>query len=336
MKKLLFSLIFLFIGLALFFQVSEQVGWQEIKKAFSDFSAAKMAPVLFLGFLAAFIGNLRWRKILKSKGYFIPLKDLFGHYLASFAITYLVPMVAFGGEAFRGYILKGKNGVSFEKGMAASFIDGIFEYVSEWLIIFLGLTFFFLKIGLFSSNPEFVFLFFLLFLAGSAVFVFIAFRKKTVIKLFFHLDDGHPGLKIEKDIFDFFNSKNPAFQTACILSLAKIFTRLTEFAILVNFLGESVSLASAFAVLGVSVLAMAPPVSADIGTHDFVSVFLFKKLQMNPAKGAAFASAIRGVNLFLSLVGLFFLIKFSLESLRDSLFKKAEKLSSKINRIKHD
>lgn len=318
------------MGLTLFFWVFNQVGWEEMEKMLLQISFLKMILVVFLGFLAALIGNLRWKRILRSKGYIIPLRDLLGHYLASFAITYLAPMVAFGGEMFRGYILKGQNGISIEKGMAASFIDGIFEYISEWVTVFVGLVFFFLKIGFFSTNLEIVLLTFIVFFGSLAIFIFIAFKKKTIIKLFLNLDEENPSIKIEREIFDFFDFKNKAFMTAVTLSLLKIFIRLTKFGVLISFLGETASFANVFAVLGISVLAMAPPVSADIGTHDFVSVFLFKNLGMNPAAGAVFASIIRGVNLILSFVGLFFLIKFGFESLRDSLFKKVEKLSSKI------
>ncbi|MBL7156289.1 MAG: flippase-like domain-containing protein [Candidatus Pacebacteria bacterium] len=326
MKKLLFSLVLVFVGLALFFSLFSKIGLNAIKQSFVGIFSLKGFTIIFLGFFITFLGTLRWKNILKSKGYVIPLKDLFGHYLAGFAIAYLAPMAIFGREVFKGYILKGSNGISYEKGMSASFIDGIFEYISEWIIVLLGLSFFFLRLGFFSTQPKIIFLTLFIFIGALLIFAFIAFRKKSIIKLFLDIDKQNQGLIIEKEVFNFFELKNKTFHIAIIFSIIKIFAKLAQYSLLLILLNESISISTAFSVLGISVLAMAPPISADLGTHDWASVILFDKLGMEPATGAAFASIIRAVNLLISFVGIIFLIKFGFESLKDSLFNKIERL----------
>lgn len=327
MKKLVFSLISLILGITLFFWLWNEIGWQEIKNNFLRLSVLEAGFLILLSFLIVFLGAIRWRTILKSKGYNFSLKELYAHYLAAFAITYLAPVIVLGGPIFRGYVLssKEKKTVALEKGMAISFIDEVFEYVSAWLMVFSALFLLFLTAGLPLKELRLAILLGFLFLAGF-IFYYFLIKKKSLIKLLFKAEEQNNGVKIEREILAFFEIKNKFFQKAFFLSLAKLSVRFFQYWLLLNFLGKPVSFLSGIIVLGVSILSMAPPVSADFGTHDLGSTILFEKIGLGKGAGIAFASLVRGLNLILSILGIGFLIKIGFDNLQQKLFKQISKI----------
>ncbi len=327
MKRFLFSLASLFLGIGLFLCLLNQAGWQEVKKTILAFSSIEGAFLFVLGFANTLLGALRWREILKSKGCFFSLKELYGHYLASFAITYLAPLIVFGGVFFRGYVLnlKGKNSAPLSKAMIASFIDGIFEHGSEVITALLGLISLFFLISFPFKAFRIAILILVIFL-GAIFFYYFFLKKKSFIKIFLKIDERNRGRKMEKEILSFFNPKNNIFQKAVFLSLAKTFLTLFQYWILISFLGKSISFLTAISVLGMSVIFMAPPISADIGAHDLGSAFLFGRLGLGRETGIVFASIVRGINLILAVGGIIFLIKAGFITLRQKIFKKIGKI----------
>ena len=266
--------------------------------------------------------------ILAEKGYYFTLKDLFSHYLASFSITYLAPLVIIGGEVFKGYVLNSRkeNSTSLEKGLGASFIDGIFEHGSEWIIVALGLFSSFLLVkNPFSFEQLFVIFIVIFLIVGFSWY--ILFKKKSLIKLFFGVGEENQIRRIEKEILTFFRIKNKFFQKAIVLSFAKIIVRLFQCWVLVQFLGFHISIFTALFILGASTFFMAPPVSADIGTHDFGSAILFYELGMGQEVGLVFASIFRVLNLILSIFGIFFLIRFGFSFLKEKILGIIERIS---------
>lgn len=329
MKKIIFSIVFLFLGVVLFFWLLNETGLKEIKTTLLRLSGVEGSFLLLLGALCALLGTLRWREILKSKGYWFSLKELYGYYLASFAITYLAPMIAFGGEMFRGYVLnlKDEHSTALNQGMAASFIAGIFEYVFEWLAIFLGLGACFFTTNIYFKNHNLVIFLIVLFLSGGFL-AYRIFKKKSLIKLLFNVGEDNRGRMIEKETLAFFRLSNKTFRKAFLISIVKASLRLFQYWLLVQFLGKPVSLLYAVSILGVSVLAMAPPISADVGTHDLGSAILFENLGMGQETGIVFASIVRGINLVLAFGGICFLVKAGFATIQQKLFEAIDKIST--------
>jgi len=337
MKTTIFSILSLLLGFALFFWLFNQIGWHGIKQSFSQLSGMGGIIALILAVFYTLFGALRWREILKNKGFYFSAKELYGSYLASFAITYLAPLVFFGGEIFRGYILNQKKQEknSLEKGIAASIIDGIFEYISEFLIVVCGIITLFFTINL-RLNILYTLMSSIVLIILGIIFYYFFIKKKSLIKIFFKTNEHNHGTIIEKEIISFFDFKNHFFQKAVLFSFVKIMLRFFQYWILLEFLGGSVSLLFAVSTLGVSVLSMLPPVSADIGTHDFGLALLFEKMGLGREAGIVFASVIRGINLILSVFGLVFLIKVGIDVLQGRLFKKIDKIISKINNFENE
>src|SRR4030042_758613 len=152
LKKIFLFLFSLIVGVVLFFIVLNAVGWQEVKEALRIFTGWHGLLIILLSFLVVVIGTWRWKAILEDLGVQMPMKRLFGPYLAGFSLMFLVPVLIWGGETFRSYALKQEHLISWPKGMASVIIDRILEWTVNLLVIFAGGTFFILKMGLPSKE----------------------------------------------------------------------------------------------------------------------------------------------------------------------------------------
>ena len=129
-KKIILFFLFLFLGIGLLIWVTNFIGWQEIKSAFLIFAGWQGAIILLLTGAMLFFGLWKWQVILKSQGYVLPLRKMAGPYLAGFSLVYLFPMIIFGGEIFKGYILKEKFSIPWKNGITSIIIDKILEATS--------------------------------------------------------------------------------------------------------------------------------------------------------------------------------------------------------------
>jgi len=327
MKRSVFALISLFLGIILLFGLLKHIGWQEIKSTLLKVSILEIFYLLFLGFIYSILGSLRWREILNSQGYKFSIKEIYERDLAASSITYLVPQIPFGAEVFKGYILnsKGKNSASLEKGLTGVFIDGIFEYATQWVLITLGVISGIFILALPFKNFQIVA--FVLALSLIGFFIYNLFsRKESMIKMFFKVDEENKVRLIEKEIMSFFNIKNPTFQKAFLFSFATGLVKLFQYWTIVEFFGKSIPLSTAFTIVGLSIIFMGAPVGADLGTLDFGSALLFKQLGLGEGVGVAFALMVRLNNLTFGLLGVLCLIKLSLVELRHKIVEKIGKI----------
>jgi hypothetical protein len=91
---------------------------------------------------------------------------------------------------------------------------------------------------------------------------------------------------------------------------------------LVNFFGKNLSFLSTLSILAFSYLAMMIPIPAVLGIHEGVQAFTFDALKLGVGFGTAFALVIRGADLILALIGIFFSFKLGSELLSEELLKK--------------
>src|SRR3989338_4621944 len=156
-KKIFFSFASLLIGAGLLLWVIDFIGWQETKAAFLFFSWWQGGTIVLLTSLIIFLGAWKWKIILNSQGCNLSLKQLFNPYLVGFSITYLFPILFFGGELFRGYFLKEKLLVPWEKSMSSIIVDRVLETTALLATIIFGILFFLLSIGLLPQKLELIF-----------------------------------------------------------------------------------------------------------------------------------------------------------------------------------
>ena len=321
MRKFFLFLISLFFGIGLFVWIIKTVGWQEIKLVFISFSGWQGLIILGLTIITVLFGVWKWRFILKSQGHNIPIIELVKTYLAGNAISFLAPMLLFGGELFRGYSLKEKHSIPWESAISSVMIDRILETTLYLLTIFLGLIYFLFKIGLPPKNLGIILGATLIFFGGAtAIFYFKSFRRESIIKSFLRAfnsksNEQNSLVEIEKEIFNFFGPKKKKMWQGFGLSFLRVFSNLARFWILIIFLGKSIGFLSAVSILGFFYLAVMLPIPAALGSHEAVQSFAFNGLGLGANTGTALALIIRGAELIMVLIGAMFFLRLGFQLL---------------------
>ena len=326
MKKVLLLLFSFIIGIALFVWIAKMVGLDEIKKAFLVFTGWQGLVILGLTLLMALIGNWKWREILKGGGTNVSFMSLFNVYLAGFSIMFLAPILLWGGEVFRSYILKERNNVPWTKGMASVIIDRFMEWTANLAVIFFGGLFFLLIIGFPPIKLGIIFGgVFLILLAGVFFFYFKCVKKESFVSLFIKNDQNKP-FEIEKEVFSFFKVKKGAMWKALSLSFLRAGVMYTRTWFLILFLGKTIGALPVLSVLGFSYLAVMIPIPTALGSHEAIQTFAFGALGLGVSAATAFTMIIRGAELILSLAGITILFRLGVILIKNILFKRIDKL----------
>lgn len=333
MREILLLLLSLFIGTSLFLWIGSIVGWQEIKETFLVFTGWQGLVILGLTILISLLGNWKWREILKGMGAKVPFRELGRAYLASFSIRYLAPIIIVGGEILQGYILKKRNSIPWSKGMASVIIDRVLEWTVNLIVIFLGILFFFYKIGFPPRNLVIIFGgFFLFFFFAISFFYFKTLKRESIAKaigkIFNHRLDNQP-LEIEKEIFNFFRPKEKTLWKVSGLAFLRAGIMLLRAWLLIIFLGKSIGTLPAFSILGFNYLAVMIPIPTALGSHEVIQTFSFKSLGLGAATATVFTMIIRGAELLVALAGIIILFRFGLSLLKETIFKKLNNFQKK-------
>lgn len=338
MKKFLLFFITLFAGIFIFAWVLKFVGWQTIKESLLIFTGWHGATIFGLTLLAAAIGTLKWKEILKGEGIEISLSKIFGPYLAGLSIMYLAPVIILGGELFRAHSLKEKHSVSWSKGMASVIIDRILEWTVTLTIIFLGLNIFIYKISLLPEKILIIFgTAFVLFLAAIGYLYFKIFKKESIIEIIagmFGLNgikEKKSFLQIEGEIFSFFKIRNRFMWMALAISFLRAFILWARAWVLIVFLGKNIGGVIALSVLGFTYIASLIPIPASLGSHEAIQSFVFNSLGLGIPIATAFTMIIRAAEILLALAGVVVIFKQGLEFIKNITLRKAENITHKTN-----
>ncbi len=333
MKKVLAFFISLFIGVGLLIWVTSFIGWEKIESAFKFFSFKAGIIILFLTISAILVRAWRWKTILNNQGYNVPALRILEYYLSGNSIAFFIPMVIFGGEIFRGYDLKGKYDMPWSKSIASVVIDRILELTIYAVTAVIGVVFFLLNVGL-TSYKIGIIIFSAVFLivALIALFYFKSFKKESIIHFFLkkfnarNLNGADTAIEVEKEIFQYFRPDKKIMWQGFGLSFLVELILLARTFLLILFLGKSVSAILVVSVVAFSSLALVLPIPAALGSHDAIQSFVFTTLGLGAGTGAAFVLVIRGAELIVALIGLFFFFKFGIQFLQFILLRKIKGL----------
>ena len=338
MKKILFFLVSLAIGTGLLIWTTRFIGWDEIKSAFQVFSFKAGMTILFLTILASLIRAWRWKTILKSQGYNVRVLNALEYYLSGVAIAFFMPMVLLGGEIFRGYDLKEKYGMPWSKSIASVVIDRVLELTVYAIATIFGLIFFLTYTSLPSYRTGIIiFLAVFLVVALISLFYFKSYKRESIIHFFLKKfnakgsNGADTAIEVEREVFQYFHPNKKLIWQGLGLSLLVELVLWARTFLLILFLGKNIGVLLTFSILSFSSLALIFPIPAALGSHDAVQSFVFTTLGLGAGTGAAFVLVIRGAELTLALIGLFFFFKFGAERLQSLLLKKIGKLFNRRN-----
>jgi uncharacterized protein (TIRG00374 family) len=322
MKKVLLLLISFLIGMGLFFWILKMVGWREIKNAFLVFTGWQGLIILGLTLLMMLVGTWKWKEILKGNGIKVSFKELLNPYLAGFSVMFLAPILVWGGEIFRSYILKERNFIPWSKGMASVIIDRILEWTANLAVIFFGGIIFLFMIGLPPMKLAIIFGgVFLILLTGIVFFYFKSVKKESMINFFIKNNQNQP-FEIEKEIFSFFKIKKPLMWKVFSLAFLRAAIAYLRTWLLILFLGKSIGAFPALSILGFTYLAVIIPIPTALGSHEAIQTFAFDSLNLGASTATAFTMIIRGAELIIALAGVIILFRLGIILLKNTLFKK--------------
>lgn len=345
MKRFLFFLFGLIVGITLFLLVIKMIGLEEMKKAFSSFTAWQGIIIFCLSIVLVIIESWKWKEILRAQDVRIRFRDLWRIYLAARPVKYLAPMLLFGGEVFQGYFLRKNYNIPWTKGISSVTISRILSWTANLVVIFIGLPLFFFKIGLFPKEMGMISIGALfVFTCGIVFFYFRSFKKKSVIKVF--LKRFSPNKRsyfirnalsrvseIEQEIFNFFEPGKLAMWKGLAISFLKVAVMLLQVWLLVFFLAKSISFLPLVCLLSFSILVGIIPIPASLGSHEAVQAFAFGALGLGVGTGAALAMIIRGAEVIIAFIGLVILFRLGIKSLKNILFEHIEKISQTSQRL---
>lgn len=324
MKKVILLLLSFLIGVIIFIWIGRIVGWQAIGNAFLTFTGWQGMVILILTIFMALVGTWKWKEILKGEGVNVSFKNLLGPYLSGFAIMFLAPILVWGGEIFRSYVLKERCKISWSKGMASVIIDRILEWTANLVVIFFGTLFFIFRIGTPPSNLGLIFGgAFLIFLAGISFFYFKCLRSESIVRFFIRNDKKQP-LDTEKEFFDFFQPKNVALWKGFVLSFLRAGFMFLRVWILIFFLGKNIGALPSLSILGFNYLASMIPIPTALGSHEAIQTFAFSSLGLLPSFATVFTMIIRAAEMIISLVGVVILFRLGVILIKNMLFKKID------------
>ncbi len=317
-QKILVIFSFL-LGLAIFLWLGKMIGWREIGESFSVFTGWQGLVIVALSFLIAAIGNWRWREILRDAKTEVPFWDLFKVYLGGYSMMYLLPILVWGGEAFRVYGLTKEKKIPWQKTFASVVIERVLEWTMNIFIIFLGIIFFVLyKYETHLPSKEIILIFgaaLVFFISIISYFYVKALGKKSIVRGLVRkfggreLDDNHSLMVVENEIFNFFQLDNPSFLKGVFLSLLRALAMQLRGWILIIFLGFSIGFWSSLSILGFTYTSSLIPIPAALGSHEVIQVFAFTALGMEASTATAFTMIIRTAEIIVSTLGILFIIR---------------------------
>lgn len=312
-QKILFGFS-LILGLAIFIWLGKIIGWEKIGEAFSVFTGWQGLVIIFLSFLIAIIGNWRWKEILKDSGINVPFNNLFKIYLGGYSMMYLMPILIWGGEAFRVYGLTKEKNISWKKTFASVIIERILEWTINIVVIFLGLAFFLYNVYLPPKELVLVFGVSLIFFVSIISYFYIkALRRKSIIrqvvKKFWkkEVSDDNGFISVENDVFEYFRW-GKSFSKGIALSVLRALVMQLRVWILVIFLGNMIGFLPSLSILGFTYLSSMIPIPTSLGSHEAIQYFAFSSLGLLSSMSTVFTMILRAAEIVVSSVGMAFLL----------------------------
>ncbi|HNY36280.1 MAG TPA: lysylphosphatidylglycerol synthase transmembrane domain-containing protein [Candidatus Pacearchaeota archaeon] len=324
-QKVLFGFS-LILGLIIFIQLGKVIGWEEIGEAFSVFTGWQGLVIIFLSFLIAAIGNWRWQEILKDSGTKVSFFTLFKIYLGGYSMMYLMPILIWGGEAFRVYGLTKEKDISWKKTFASVIIERILEWTANILIIFLGLAFFLYNVYLPPQKLVIIFGASLTFFVFCISYFYIkALGKKSIIrdivKRFWkkEVSDDNGFISVENDVFKYFQW-GKSFNKGVALSILRALVMQLRVWILIIFLGHTIGFFPSLSILGFSYLSSMIPIPTSLGSHEAIQYYAFTSLGLLASTATVFTLIIRAAEVIVSSIGMMFLLRTGFKLAESKIF----------------
>lgn len=339
MEKFIKFLLFLAVGLTVFFLVMQQAGSENINQAFMLFFSVNGLLILLLTSLFIFLGIVKWKSILKSLGHKFKLRQLSPLWLLGFAISYVTPFSLFGGEIFRMYFTKKRfPELKWEKPMASVAIDKLLDATVFFLFLIAGL----ISFTFFGQLNSLWTIIGIVIMAAAlfsllAIFYIKRYKKESALEWLINI----VGLKktrfingkqnreaiflAEKEVFDFFDVKKIQFWKAAGITFLRYIIHFMRGLVLVFFIVGNIGFLKSLAVYSFASLSSLTPMPATLGALEIGQGIVFRVLGFGFGTGTVFSMVWRGADLMVCLVGAIFLIIYTVKLAEEKVLRFFEK-----------
>lgn len=298
-------------ALGLFVLAVRNIPVQGLFEAFANLQPAALLVLGGLNLAVIFLLAGRWWLILRAQGHNRSLLQLTGYRLAAFSIAYFTPGPQFGGEPLQVHLLHTREGVSSSNAIASVSLDRLIELIANFSFLACGL-FVILQSGLLGNLP------FGQALALTLVFLCIpilylaalARGKKPIAGILkrFNRPKWHGASQVVEEtehlVGIFCRQKPLALLSTLALSMLIWVLMVAEYALLLNYLGFTVSLPQAIIALTAARLAFIVPTPGGLGAFEASQVLAAEALGFSPLSGLTISLIIRGRDLLVAGAGL--------------------------------
>jgi uncharacterized protein (TIRG00374 family) len=336
MKKFILFLISLIVGLVFLIYLYQKVGIKEIIFEIKNLRYWQFFIIFLTSFLMISITIIRWKLIANDLLQIqLPFSSVIKARLGEMAISYFTPMLYFGGEWVRSYILNKEKNIPISSGLSTVLIDRVIEFIGAFLFLVLGTI-------LLLIEKNFIWGFFLLILSLT-IFIFlylsielIGFKNfiSALVKIF-HLNKIQYTSKVkgkttvgERLIFLgeqldlYFEKKHPKFYFFISLSCLTLLIWLFQTKLLLQFFGFSLELGKIFIIRIILILFSFIPIPADLGAFEGSHILAFSLFGLKAKTAVAFSLVTRGLDLIWVSLGVLSIFQFITELLFKSLKEK--------------
>lgn len=346
MRKSIFYIISLFLGIVLFVFTIKQAGIGSILKSISFFPIKAVIAVFIANFFAAIIISAwRWKVVIEAQDNCkISFFKVLMAKMAGFAMSYVTPSVFVGGEPVRVYMLKESVGCTWEKALASAIIDQAVYFFSLLLLMITG----FLFLADHFALPRSVSYGFWIVIIFSILVLYV-FYKKIIAKkenqegFFMFILNILRLRKIkyirrregrirdtEKIISEFFKNRRRALLQVFLLAIAEVLAYLTVIWVIASYLnlGDEVSVFRSISIFAIITLASFVPIPGSLGSMEASITYIFELLSLGGGNGFTFSLVFRLVNILTVIIGFTVIICFELKNLADKFMNAPNELSA--------
>ena len=331
MPKKWLSILFWVVAVGLLLWLVRSVGITAVIDSLAQLTIRQIILLVLLNAVVIVLVTARWWFILWGMGWRLPLGMLTGHRLAAFGVSYFTPGPHFGGEPVQVLLVEKVHGVPRRTAVSAVALDKTLELITNFAFVVLGVLLL-LRWGLFAQTGRSVVLFFVVLLLFPLFYLLgIWWGKRPLSNLLRILKPVWQfrqawAVAYERMVYALADSEAQAtefchhaprfFVLALLVSVLGWLFLLIEFVFMLTFLGAQLSLLEGMLVLTAVRIAYLLPLPGGIGSVEAAMIVMLNMLGENPAIALSASVLIRGRDVSLSVLGLWWGSRFLPNPLR--------------------
>lgn len=324
------------LGIILSSMALWQTGILELKNILTHINWVWLKYYLVVSLFIAIFLAIKWRLVLKSYGFKLPLHTLFIYRLIGFAVSYITPVAHVGGEPVRALLLH-KHKVPLKVAFSASIVDRSIEILFNLMAFFIG-SLIILNSTQFPRVARIsIFMISLIAVSIVSIITFLVLNKQKIfskiLKPFFKKKDSWQQIKNNADeveaLIEAFYKKKSYFLRSLLINIFLWILMFLEYKFALLMLGYDSGFFAIFLFLTGIGVAYSIPIPAAFGVLELGQISVSKILSISTAIGFGLAIIVRIRDLLWTISGLILVIFYRLNAF--NLFKRSQVYAEKYN-----